>query len=106
MVGREPKRKKEKEQKEIEDGIVRWLAKTVLIDKDEVRNVIKKKSSKKKKKGSPSPSYSDSSADSDSDSDSSRESSSSSSDDKKKTKTKKENSPNNKPSAPAESKSR
>ena len=83
MVGRETKRKKKKEQKKTEDGIVKRLAKNGLIDKDNVGDIIKKKSSKKKK-GSSSSSYSVSSSNSDSDSDSSSESSSSSSDDKKK----------------------
>ena len=77
MVGRETKRKKKKEQKKTEDGIVKRLAKNGLIDKHKVGSLVKKKSSKKKKnkkKGSSSSSYSDSSSDSDSDSDSSSES--------------------------------
>ena len=52
-------------------GIVRWLAKNGLIDKDKVSDAIKKsskkKKKKKKKKGSSFSSYSDSSSDSDSD---------------------------------------
>ena len=50
MVGRETKRKKKKEQKKTEDGIVKRLAKNGLIDKDKVGSLIKKNSSKKKKK--------------------------------------------------------
>ena len=110
MVGRETKRKKKKEQKKTEDGIVKRLAKNGLIDKDKVGSLLKKKSStkkKKKKKGSSSSSsYSDSSSGSDSDSDSSSESSSSSSDHKKKKSTKKKKkSSDDKPSASAKSKS-
>ena len=111
MVGRETKRKKKKEQKKTEDGIVKRLAKNGLIDKDKVGSLLKKKSStkkKKKKKGSSSSSsYSDSSSGSDSDSDSSSESSSSSSDYKKKksTKKKKKKSSDDKPSGTAKSKS-
>ena len=37
MVGRETKRKKKKEQKKTEDGIVKRLAKNGLIDKDKVQ---------------------------------------------------------------------
>ena len=47
MEGRETKRKKKKEQKKTEDGIVRRLAKNGLIDKDKVSDVIKKNSSMK-----------------------------------------------------------
>ena len=110
MVGRETKRKKKKEQKKTEDGIVKRLAKNGLIDKDKVGSLLKKKPSTKKKKNkkkkgsSSSPSYSDSSSGSDSDSDSSSESSSSSSDYKKK-KSKKKKSSDDKPSGAAKSKS-
>ena len=48
MVGRETKRKKNTEQKNTEDGIVKSLAKNGLIDKDKVGSLFKKKSSKKK----------------------------------------------------------
>ena len=77
MVIRETKRKKKKEQKKTEDGIVRRLTKNDLIDKDKVGNVIKNSSKTKKKnnkKGSSSSSYADSSSDSDADCDSSCES--------------------------------
>ena len=105
MAGRETKRKKKKEQKKAEDGIVGRLAKNVLIERDKVSDVIKKR--KKKKKGSSSSSYSDSSSDSDSDSDSSSESSSSSSDDTtKKPRKDKKKSSNDKTSVSAKSKSR
>ena len=102
MVGRKPKRKKKNEQKKTEDGIVRWLAKNGIIDKDKVSDGISEKSSKTtmKKKDSSSASYSDSTANSDSDSDSSSESSSSSRDNKKK-KSRKTKSSNDKPSASA-----
>ena len=67
MVGRETKRKKKKEQKKTEDGIVERLARNGLIDKDKVGSLLKKKSSTKKKKNkkkngssSSSSSYSDS----------------------------------------------
>ena len=42
MVGRETERTKKKEQKKIEDGVDRQLAKNGLIDKDKVSDVIKK----------------------------------------------------------------
>ena len=41
MVGKETKRKKKKQQKKIEDGIVKRLAKNGLIDKDKVGGLIK-----------------------------------------------------------------
>ena len=104
MVRRETKRKKKKEMKKPEDGIVKRLAKNDRIDEDKVGSLITKKSSKTKKKGSSSTSYTDSSSDSDSDSDSSSESTSSSSDDKKK-KSKKKKSSDDKPPASAKSKS-
>ena len=44
MVGRETKRKKKKEQKRTEDGIVGRLAKSAFIDKDKVEGILKKKS--------------------------------------------------------------
>ena len=47
MVGQGRKRKKKKEQKKTEDGIVRRLAKNGLIDKDKVSDGIKKNSSMK-----------------------------------------------------------
>ena len=47
MVGRETKRKEKKEQKQMEDGIVKRLAKNGRIDKDKIGSLIKKKSSEK-----------------------------------------------------------
>ena len=55
MAGRETKRKKKKEQKKTEDGIVKRLAKNCFIDKDKVGSLAKKKSSKKKKKNKQGP---------------------------------------------------
>ena len=60
---KDSKRKKKKESKKTEDGIVRRLAKNGLIDKDKVKAARKSSSKhKKKKKTSPSASYSDSSS--------------------------------------------
>ena len=50
MVGGETKRKKNKEQKKTEDGIVKRLAKNGLIGNDKASGIIKKKKSAKKKK--------------------------------------------------------
>ena len=58
MVGKETKRKKEKEQKKTENDIVKRLAKNGLIDKDKASGITKTKSSKKKKKKKKGPSSS------------------------------------------------
>ena len=55
LAEKDSKRKKKKESKKIEDGIVRRLAKHGLVDKDKVRAARKSSSKhkkKKKKKGS------------------------------------------------------